>query len=280
LSKWGLRHKGVEVLTPSEWNAVVDALDELYDALTSGQREINVDKVSARAGEFSEALTVQGKPVIKDGDPINIASLFDEAKSQITQAIDASKVSDISAKQDAVIDRLTSIKDRLTQISVDDLGNLSAKIASPLDDDGNVKVSIPKARFDTWGNLYVVLSSSEIALPVDLQYRYKAGLTIFSGTVTASGNTAEIILEQFSALEILVKVTSVGGTSPTLSVYIEGKFETTGDWKVLASQEGITTTGTWFLTVNPLIFRVIRARWVVGGTSPSFAITIAAQGMA
>ena len=83
-------------------------------------------------------------------------------------------------------------------------------------------------------------------MPVDLQYRYKAGSTIFSGTVTASGNTAEIIAEQFSALEILVKVTSVSGTTPTLSIYIEGKFETTGDWKTLAAQEGITTTGTWF----------------------------------
>ena len=29
MSKWGLSYKGVEVLSPSEWNAVVDALEEL-----------------------------------------------------------------------------------------------------------------------------------------------------------------------------------------------------------------------------------------------------------
>jgi len=29
MSKWGLRHKGVEILTPEEWNTVVDALGEL-----------------------------------------------------------------------------------------------------------------------------------------------------------------------------------------------------------------------------------------------------------
>jgi len=29
MSKWGLKHKGVEILTPEEWNTVVDALDEL-----------------------------------------------------------------------------------------------------------------------------------------------------------------------------------------------------------------------------------------------------------
>jgi len=322
-------------ITTTWLNSIVSALNELHDYLTSGIQDVNVNKVTAKTGEFTESLTLQGKTVLKDGDPIHIASFFDEAKSQITQAIDASKISDIltkqdtaidrltsirdtlsrinideagnlsaklvelsssaighvtqaidsskvsevSSKQDVVIDRLTSIRDKLSQISIDELGNLSAKITSPLDQDGNVKVSIPKARFDTWGNLYIVLSSSEIALPVDLQYRYKAGSTIFSGTVTASGSTAEIIVEQFSALEVLVKVTSVSGTEPTLSIYIEGKFETTGDWKTLAAQEGITTTGTRFLTINPLIFRVIRARWVVGGTTPSFTITIAAQGM-
>lgn len=29
MSKWGLTYKGVEVLSPAEWNAVVDALEEL-----------------------------------------------------------------------------------------------------------------------------------------------------------------------------------------------------------------------------------------------------------
>jgi hypothetical protein len=80
-------------------------------------------------------------------------------------------------------------------------------------------------------------------------------------------------------LEVEIKVTSVSGTTPTLDVYIEGRFEATGDYKVLASQTGITSTGVWFLTVNPLVFRYIRVRWVVTGTSPSFIFTIAAQAM-
>jgi hypothetical protein len=29
MSKWGLSYKGVEILTPEEWNSVVDALNEL-----------------------------------------------------------------------------------------------------------------------------------------------------------------------------------------------------------------------------------------------------------
>jgi len=124
------------------------------------------------------------------------------------------------------------------------------------------------------------IADSAIMVPTDLQSRYKPpGMTLFSGTVTANGNTADIDVSTVSALEVEIKVTSVSGTSPTLDVYIEGKFEATGDYKPLASQTGITTTGVWFLTINPLVFRYVRVRWVVGGTSPSFAITVVAQAM-
>ena len=119
-----------------------------------------------------------------------------------------------------------------------------------------------------------------IALPVDQQYRRKENLgTLYSGTVTASGNSGDISVDNFSAAELELKVTAVSGTNPTLDIYIEGKFEATGDYKTLASQTGITATGTWFFTLNPLIFRYIRIRWVVGGTSPSFTFTVAGQGI-
>jgi hypothetical protein len=121
-------------------------------------------------------------------------------------------------------------------------------------------------------------SEAEIAVPVDQQYRRKENLgTLYSGTVTASGNSANINVDNFMAAELELKVTAVSGTNPTLDVYVEGLFEATGDWKPLASQPGITATGTWFFTLNPLIFRYIRIRWVVGGTSPSFTFTVAGQ---
>jgi len=124
------------------------------------------------------------------------------------------------------------------------------------------------------------IEDSTIIVPVDLQARYKSpGLTLFSGTVTSNGNTADIDVSPYSILEVEIKVTSVSGTTPTLDVYIEGKFEATGDYKVLASQTGINATGVWFLTVNPLVFRYIRIRWSVGGTSPSFTFTVVAQAM-
>jgi hypothetical protein len=126
----------------------------------------------------------------------------------------------------------------------------------------------------------VKIVDSAIIVPVEEQSRYKpAGMTLYSGTVTSNGNSADIDVSGVSALEVEVKVTGVSGTSPSLSVYVEGKFETTGDYKTLASQTGITSTGTWFLTINPLVFRYIRVRWTVSGTSPSFTFTVAGQAM-
>ena len=125
----------------------------------------------------------------------------------------------------------------------------------------------------------VDVSQSQIMVPVDIQARYKTYATLYSGTVTSSGNTLDIDLSIYSAAELELKVASVSGTSPTLDVYIEGKFEATGDYKTLASQTEITGTGTWFFTVNPLIFRYIRIRWVIGGTSPSFTFGVYAQAM-
>jgi hypothetical protein len=123
------------------------------------------------------------------------------------------------------------------------------------------------------------IQGTTIMVPTDIQNRYKAPLTLYSGTVTANGNYTDIDVSPYSVLEIEIKVTAVSGTSPTLDVYIEGKFENTGDYKTLASQTGITATGIWYFTINPNAFRYIRVRWVVGGTSPSFTFRVDAQGM-
>ena len=140
--------------------------------------------------------------------------------------------------------------------------------------------NIANLTFDSAKNLKVSPANAEVAVPADLQARYKPpGMVIYSGTVTANGNTADIDVSTVSALEVELKVSAVSGTSPTLSVYVEGKFEATGDYKPLVYQENITATGIWYLTITQLAFRYIRVRWAVGGTSPSFTITVAGQAM-
>jgi len=126
----------------------------------------------------------------------------------------------------------------------------------------------------------VDLVNSGIILPVEIQSNYKSHLTLYSGTVTASGNGGDTDLGLYKYIEIELKVTSISGTSPSLDFYIDGKFEDSGDYKPLVYQTGITATGSYYFTINPLIFRYIRVRWNANGTSPSIAFSVYAQVMA
>jgi len=88
-------------------------------------------------------------------------------------------------------------------------------------------------------SILATIADSLIVVPVDIQSRYKPpGMVLFSGTVTSSGSTSDIDVSTFSAMEILLKVTSVSGTNPSLSVYIEGKFEETGGLQTLSVAGG------------------------------------------
>lgn len=106
----------------------------------------------------------------------------------------------------------------------------------------------------------------------------QADVTIHaSGAETADGNSGDIDLQGYYAAEICLDVTDVSGTSPSMDVYIEGKDPESGKYKVIDSHTGITATGTFWTTITDLIFRYIRARWVISGTSPSFTFSIGAS---
>jgi hypothetical protein len=101
-----------------------------------------------------------------------------------------------------------------------------------------------------------------------------------AGTFTTSGSSADISVDNFSSARFWIKVTAVSGTTPTLDVYIEGKYEQTGDYEPLVSKTGITAVGAFLIgQVDNLVFRFIRVRWVVGGTTPSFTFTVTGQAL-
>lgn len=103
----GLRHKGVEILYPFEWNKVVDALDILYyglertvkpedltalneylapakdDTLAVGLPDRAFKEVNAYYGYFKENVLVNGAPVLKDGDPVRVYEFIEEAKEEV-----------------------------------------------------------------------------------------------------------------------------------------------------------------------------------------------------
>ena len=157
----GLRKKGTEILTSVEWNIAVDALDELYGRLTTGQEDITVRDIYARTGSFSEQVFVQGKPVVKHDDPIQIYKFYDIAVAQITRAIDESRVTGISdsireyteraattlerhqPKLDLIAEYTREVRDVTVKLRIDEYGDIGVVIAEPLDVYGRVAVSAP-----------------------------------------------------------------------------------------------------------------------------------------
>jgi hypothetical protein len=129
------------------------------------------------------------------------------------------------------------------------------------------------------GNVKIALVETTIKQPIDVQDHWQERVALLpSGARTSSGNTADIDVGRFICAEICLDVTAVSGTSPSLDVYIEGKDQVSGKYKVLFSQTGINAVGTWWFTITTLAFKYIRVRWVISGTSPSFTFSVGMEG--
>jgi len=146
----GLRYKGTEVLRSTEWNAVVDALNDLYGMFTSGQSNITVDELNARIAHFRERPDVEGRAVLLDEDPIHIASFYDTAKLQITDAINRANATTY----------LADIREQVVRISVDNYGRVGIKIVDPVDNDGRVLIATPRELLDELSPTYGTSSVS------------------------------------------------------------------------------------------------------------------------
>jgi hypothetical protein len=217
LSWRGLRYKGRERLFRHEWNAVVDALNDLYGWLTSGQQDIYVDEVYGRAGYFSEQLLVQGRPVIKDGDPITVQQFYDVAVGQITEAIDRSRATQLleayAPKLASIEEYTRETRDVLVKVSIDEYGNVGVRIAEPLDVYGRVMVSVPSELLDEFKPVWA------------------------RGGVTAAYNTAGFYIDLYKGgRPNLTLYYNVGGAA---TIYLKGSVDGT-NWRIL---ETITAIG-------------------------------------
>ncbi len=100
---------------------------------------------------------------------------------------------------------------------------------------------------------------------------------------TASGNSANLSVQQLSELAVDVNVTAVAGTSPTLNLYID-RLGADGVWyniwsgtQITAISVQSTSIGAGCIT-NQSFGSTIRFRWVLGGTTPSFTFSASIVG--
>jgi len=137
--------------------------------------------------------------------------------------------------------------------------------------------------------LKVTITNSEIKMPTDVQDHWAEAVTLLaSGARIASGNGSDVDVGRFIMGEICIDVTAVSGTFAAgegLRVIVEGKDEVTGLYKTIYDSnsslgEPITAPTTDWMTINTLAFRVIRVRWEITGTTPSFTFSVSMQAKA
>jgi hypothetical protein len=76
-----------------------------------------------------------------------------------------------------------------------------------------------------------------------------------------------------SALRAQLNVTAAAGTGPTLDVVIEDTLDGT-NWNVIATFAQKTGPGREVINVTEPFTDRLRARWTLGGTTPSFTFAV------
>lgn len=110
-------------------------------------------------------------------------------------------------------------------------------------------------------------------------------------TLTAAAgpnvNSADLANTNHKGVKVVIDVTALAGTTPTITVTIKGKDPVSGKYYTILASAALNATGTTTLTVYPGLTPsanstandVLSATWrievVIGGTTPAVTATIA-----
>lgn len=96
-----------------------------------------------------------------------------------------------------------------------------------------------------------------------------------SAARTASGNSGSPVdLAAYDSAAVMINVTAVSGTSPTLTVNFENCIDSgTTKCGTHTASASITATGFYMIKASN-IARYVRTSWTIGGTTPSFTFEV------
>jgi hypothetical protein len=226
LSWRGLRRKApLEFLFTEEWNAVVDSLNDLYAALFTGTGDVYFDELVANKATFNTRPYAEGRPVILDGDPISIYTIYDYARDKIVEAVNLAKVTgtadiirqyvqesrDIlsalyekapskAGVKEAIETSITTtyireVRDKVVGIRVDAYGNVGIRIAEPLDEYSRVKVAPPSELLDEFKPVSASGSVAAAANTAGLEVKLYKGGRPNVNIYYSAGGAAEVRFE-------------------------------------------------------------------------------------
>lgn len=116
-----------------------------------------------------------------------------------------------------------------------------------------------------------------------------AGTLVTHSAAAAGVNGADQTNAVGRGVHVVVDITAITGTSPTLTVTIEGKDAASGKYYTLLASAALAAVGTTLLTVYPgvtaaanasasqVLPRTWRVRTAIGGTTPAVTATVGAS---
>lgn len=111
-------------------------------------------------------------------------------------------------------------------------------------------------------------------------------------TLTAASASGQIVAQDnpfWRGVQLVVDITAITGTTPTLTVIVEGMDEASGKFYALLTSAALSATGTTLLTVYPGVTaaanvaaaqalpKTWRVRYTIAGTTPAVTATVGAS---
>lgn len=122
--------------------------------------------------------------------------------------------------------------------------------------------------------------------PLGGQIAQDLGAVITHTAASAGVNGGDLANTSHRGVKVVVDVTAISGTAPTLVVTIQGKDNASGKYYTLLASASLTATGTVVLTVYPgigvtanvsasdVLPKTYRVITTIGGTGPSVTATV------
>jgi hypothetical protein len=119
------------------------------------------------------------------------------------------------------------------------------------------------------------IAAAALTPPVQMKAQSVVVTDMASQAITTTSNGSTLALDGGNSLGAVVNVTAASGTNPTLDLTLQESQDAGATWSDVYQLQRITATGT--VTVPNMLFTGTRRwKWTVGGTSPSFTLSIIA----
>lgn len=103
---------------------------------------------------------------------------------------------------------------------------------------------------------------------------YSEDVIVPSAARTTNGTAGPVKgFSDTAGLRAQLHVTAASGITPTLDVVIEDTLDGT-NWNVVGTFARLTAAGREVINVTTLFADRLRARWTIGGTTPSFTFSV------